>query len=371
MITTRAWLSLCQYLQLQPWADLNVLFQKHGLIEATRWFDEREFAHDLQISSNTLQHVIASAELAAVLSMLEEIVRTQASLRIRATPRSAYDERWRDLIGWLQKDGYHIENGELRLAEPAVARDRNQQFSSKGVSHQRDYSPSCFISYSTRDQNFAERLHTDLEAEGVRCWFAPHDVRGGRKLHEQLDEAIKTHERLLLILSEASINSEWVKTEIAKARVRELREGKRLLFPIRLLPFDRIRDWECFDADTGKDSAKESREYFIPDFSDWKIQESYRIAFRRLISDIRADGPAHYKMLSWQEFDLFRSSAVDPTPQGPVVRRDMNRHLSDNELRARLHERIAKSEPVYLLLSEYERRLVEHGIQRSIQSTRF
>ena len=38
---------------------------------------------------------------------------------------------------------------------------------------------SCFISYSTKDQEFAERLHADLQAKGVRCWFAPHDIRAG------------------------------------------------------------------------------------------------------------------------------------------------------------------------------------------------
>ena len=32
---------------------------------------------------------------------------------------------------------------------------------------------SCFISYSSKDQEFAERLHADLQANGVRCWFAP------------------------------------------------------------------------------------------------------------------------------------------------------------------------------------------------------
>jgi hypothetical protein len=48
---------------------------------------------------------------------------------------------------------------------------------------------SCFISYSSKDQEFAERLHTDLQDKGVRCWFAPHDVQGGRKLHEQIDQA--------------------------------------------------------------------------------------------------------------------------------------------------------------------------------------
>jgi hypothetical protein len=66
---------------------------------------------------------------------------------------------------------------------------------------------SCFISYSTKDQDFAERLYNDLQATGVRCWFAPQDIHGGRELHEQLDEAIRLHDRLLLILSEHSMNS--------------------------------------------------------------------------------------------------------------------------------------------------------------------
>lgn len=42
---------------------------------------------------------------------------------------------------------------------------------------------SCFISYSTKDHQFAERLYADLQAKGVRCWFAPHQVSGGKKLH--------------------------------------------------------------------------------------------------------------------------------------------------------------------------------------------
>ena len=147
---------------------------------------------------------------------------------------------------------------------------------------------SCFISYSTKDQDFADRLYADLQNKGVRCWFAPHDVQGGRKLHEQIDEAIRLHDKLLLILSPHSMESEWVKTEIAKARKREVRDRRRVLFPIRLAPFETLRDWECFDADTGKDSAREIREYFIPDFSNWKDHDSYQEAFQRLISDLKA-----------------------------------------------------------------------------------
>jgi hypothetical protein len=53
---------------------------------------------------------------------------------------------------------------------------------------------SCFISYSTKDQDFAERLHADLQSKGVRCWFAPDDIQGGKKTHEQIRSG-NTHAR--------------------------------------------------------------------------------------------------------------------------------------------------------------------------------
>ena len=153
---------------------------------------------------------------------------------------------------------------------------------------------SLFISYSTKDQEFADRLHADLQDKGVRCWFAPHNVKGGKKLHEQIDEAIRLYDKLLLILSPASMESEWVKTEISKARKREVKEDKRVLFPIRLCSYEALRDWECFDADAGKDSAREIREYFIPDFSNWKDHDSYKLAFDKLLNDLhgKPDPPA-------------------------------------------------------------------------------
>jgi hypothetical protein len=152
---------------------------------------------------------------------------------------------------------------------------------------------SLFISYSTHDQEFAERLHADLQAKGVRCWFAPHDMRSGKKVHEQIDEAIRVYDKLLLILSPASMESEWVKTEIFKAREREIREKRRVLFPIRLCSFEALRDWKLFDADAGKDLAREIREYFIPDFSNWKDHDAYRKAFDRLLHDLhgKSDPP--------------------------------------------------------------------------------
>jgi uncharacterized protein YjbI with pentapeptide repeats len=148
---------------------------------------------------------------------------------------------------------------------------------------------SCFISYSTKDQNFADRLHADLQARGIRCWFAPQNIQGGRKIDKQINEAIRVCDKLLLILSDASMNSNWVKIEIANARAREEQEKRQLLFPITLVNFDRIKEWKLFDADTGIDSAREMREYFIPDFSNWKDHDSYRKAFDRLLRDLKAE----------------------------------------------------------------------------------
>jgi uncharacterized protein YjbI with pentapeptide repeats len=148
---------------------------------------------------------------------------------------------------------------------------------------------SCFISFSTHDQDFADALYSDLQMAGIRCWFAPHDVRSGRKLDEQLEEAIRMHDRVLLVLSQHSMDSEWVRTEIARARGKELRERRQVLFPISLVPFELIRSWKCFDADIGKDSAREIREYFIPDFSRWKDHRSYKEVLGRLIRDLKAE----------------------------------------------------------------------------------
>jgi TIR domain len=147
---------------------------------------------------------------------------------------------------------------------------------------------ACFISYSTKDDAFARRLHERMRAEHLRVWFAPEDMQGGKKLHEEIDRAIQLHDRLLLVLSEQSMQSEWVMTEIRNARRMERKEQRRKLFPIRLVEMEQIRDWSCFDADGGKDLAVEVREYFIPDFSRWKDHDAFEAAFARLLRDLRA-----------------------------------------------------------------------------------
>jgi TIR domain/Pentapeptide repeats (8 copies) len=67
-----------------------------------------------------------------------------------------------------------------------------------------------FISYTGRDQAFAERLYADLQNKDVRCWYAPEDMKIGDEFRSCIDTSIHVHDRLLLILSEHSIKSRWV-----------------------------------------------------------------------------------------------------------------------------------------------------------------
>jgi hypothetical protein len=66
---------------------------------------------------------------------------------------------------------------------------------------------SCFISYSSKDEDFARRLHERMRAEHLRVWFAPENMQGGREQEEQIDQAIRVYDKLLVILSPHSRQS--------------------------------------------------------------------------------------------------------------------------------------------------------------------
>jgi hypothetical protein len=148
---------------------------------------------------------------------------------------------------------------------------------------------SCFISYSSKDEEFAKRLHGRMRDVHLRVWFAPEDIQGGRKLHDQIETAIRVYDKLLIVLSEASLQSEWVMDELRKGFKAERDRGKRKLFPVRLTDYETLRRWVSRDSLTGKDLAEEVRQYFIPDFSRWKEHDQFESAFSRLLHDLRTE----------------------------------------------------------------------------------
>jgi hypothetical protein len=146
---------------------------------------------------------------------------------------------------------------------------------------------SCFVSYSFADEEFCKQLHERLKLAGIQVWFASHDMTGGKKIRDQVQDAIGSYDKLLLVLSEASMGSNWVEHELYTAFHREKDEGRQVLFPIRIVSFEALRQWQAFDADTGRDLAREIREYFIPDFSEWEDEAKFEEAFSQLVDSLR------------------------------------------------------------------------------------
>jgi hypothetical protein len=139
---------------------------------------------------------------------------------------------------------------------------------------------SCFISYSSNDEEFARRLYNDLLREGVKCFFAPEDLKIGERFRVRIDEAVRVHDKLLLILSEDSVSSQWVEKEVETAFEKEEEQKKTVLFPVRL-------DDAVMEEKTGW-AADVRKSRHIGDFRDWKNHDSYKQAFERLMRDLKA-----------------------------------------------------------------------------------
>ena len=137
---------------------------------------------------------------------------------------------------------------------------------------------SCFISYSSLDQEFVEKLHSNLQDKGIRCWVAPEDMNIGDKIRQSIDEAIRKNDKLLFVISENSINSPWVEKEVETAFEEERKNKTTILFPIRL--DDKIMETAYAWA------ADIRRTRHIGDFRKWKDNGVYDKAFNRLVRDL-------------------------------------------------------------------------------------
>jgi uncharacterized protein YjbI with pentapeptide repeats len=142
---------------------------------------------------------------------------------------------------------------------------------------------SCFISYSSKNQDFAEQLYTNLQNRGVRCWFAPEDLRIGERIRIGIEESIRKYDKLLLILSRYSVTSDWVEKEVETALEEERIQKRIILFPIRL-------DDTVMKIESGW-AAAIRRTRNIGDFRRWKIHDTYQRAINRLIRDLKAEAP--------------------------------------------------------------------------------
>jgi uncharacterized protein YjbI with pentapeptide repeats len=143
---------------------------------------------------------------------------------------------------------------------------------------------SCFVSYSAKNQDIADCLKKDLQQQGVRCWLASENIKSGKKVRHELDKTIKIQDMLILILSEAAIESFWVENEVRAAFERErVRKSTcndaQVLFPITVdnAIFTTKKAWAEMLRSTKN----------ICDFRAWQDSTLYKVAVERLVKDLK------------------------------------------------------------------------------------
>lgn len=88
-----------------------------------------------------------------------------------------------------------------------------------------------FISYAIEDKHVTELVSKALEADGIKCWYAPRDVPFGVDYEVAIVDAICDSQLVVLILSSHSNTSPHVRREIQNAYAEDV---ARPILPMRI-----------------------------------------------------------------------------------------------------------------------------------------
>jgi hypothetical protein len=112
-----------------------------------------------------------------------------------------------------------------------------------------------FVSYARADRPRAEQLARALESAGWSVWW-DREIPPGRSFDEVIEEALIAARCVVVLWSEASVRSEWVKTEAAEAAQRRilvpiLADGARIPLEFRRIQAAAINDWRELESNEG------------------------------------------------------------------------------------------------------------------------
>lgn len=91
-----------------------------------------------------------------------------------------------------------------------------------------------FISYSHENKEFVDKLAMQLVHRNVNVWLDRWELNIGDSIIDKVQEAVDGASALLVIMSKASISSEWCKRELSSGFLRELEEKRVVVMPVLL-----------------------------------------------------------------------------------------------------------------------------------------
>lgn len=144
---------------------------------------------------------------------------------------------------------------------------------------------SCFNIYAHEDKQFCEKLDADLRAREVRVWTLPEGTKlGSGKWGKrgQIGRPLRRYDRLVVVCSEHSLQSEAVLQEIELALQREKDERRLILFPVQL--DDHIAEqWE-------HQHSKAVLARVVADFRGWDSDSlRYQTQFEKLLDALNGE----------------------------------------------------------------------------------
>jgi hypothetical protein len=89
-----------------------------------------------------------------------------------------------------------------------------------------------FVSHSSRDSGFVEWLLRELRSAGIEIWYARWEIKVGDSIIAKINEGLQTSDRLLVILSRASVQSRWVAEELNAATMRRIQNRGAFILPV-------------------------------------------------------------------------------------------------------------------------------------------
>jgi hypothetical protein len=89
-----------------------------------------------------------------------------------------------------------------------------------------------FISYSHADADFVDSLAKQLVRHKHYIWLDKWELNVGDSLIQRIQGALHLTPGLIVVLSKASVESEWCKKELESGLIRELEEKRVVVFPI-------------------------------------------------------------------------------------------------------------------------------------------
>lgn len=111
--------------------------------------------------------------------------------------------------------------------------------------------PNLFLSYSRREVGFADDLTDRLEKEGYRVWLDYRNLRPGAPWAEQINRGVDESQVILLLVSKASVASQYVELEWRRVLTEKTKRIILLIFEAVDLPPELEKfEWVDFRGDS-------------------------------------------------------------------------------------------------------------------------